>query len=149
MIKFHNLVAKEIFTTNLRPKKKYQEWKYGKSPKEVFFFERSIAGHPDIFNDNNIFLKIFLKKIFYELHFQFRVSTTFGRPPHRLVDRHQSSSGPAREGPGLQPLGCRPHLISCMFLQMSSPAPPLGGYLGAGSWWIQSRCLVQTTVITK
>ena len=38
---------RSIFKTNLRPKKERSISKYGKSPKEVSFFERSITGHPE------------------------------------------------------------------------------------------------------
>ena len=37
---------RRIFKTNLWPKKESSIRKYGKSPKEVSFSERSIAGHP-------------------------------------------------------------------------------------------------------
>ena len=37
---------RSIFKTNLRPKKERSIRKYGKSPKEVSFFERSSTGHP-------------------------------------------------------------------------------------------------------
>ena len=45
MIKFNGFVAKEVY---LGPKKERSIRKYGKSPKEVSFFERSSTGHPAI-----------------------------------------------------------------------------------------------------
>ena len=42
MIKFNGFVAKEVY---LGPKKERSIRKYGKSPKEVSFFERN-TGHP-------------------------------------------------------------------------------------------------------
>ena len=42
-IKFNGFVAKEVY---LSPKKERSIRKYGKSPKEVSFFERSSTGHP-------------------------------------------------------------------------------------------------------
>ena len=39
---------RSIFKSKLSPKKERSIRKYGKSPNEVSFFERSITGHPDI-----------------------------------------------------------------------------------------------------
>ena len=41
------MTCKEVY---LSPKKERSSRKYGKSPKEVSFFERSITGHPEFHN---------------------------------------------------------------------------------------------------
>ena len=52
---------RSIFKSKLSPKKERSIRKYGKSPNEVSFFERSITGHPGI----NIKIIVQQQKIFY------------------------------------------------------------------------------------